>query len=646
MTSPLRRFAIGAEPLGTRGTHFRVWAPSCRKLDVVERELSSDRAVARYSLEREAGGYFRGLVPELRSGQLYSFRLNEQEQLYPDPASRFQPLGPHGPSQIVDASNYRWQASKFPGARAHGQVIYELHLGTFTTEGTYAAAAREIPELSRLGVTTIELMPVAEFPGRFGWGYDGVNLWAPTRLYGQPDDLRRFIDAAHQSGLAVILDVVYNHLGPDGNYLEVFSPDYFTDRHPNEWGKCLNFDGKDSAAVRELYVENARYWIEEYQLDGLRLDATQSIIDGSERHVLAEITESARAAARAHGKRIYICAENEPQETRLVASVDRDGYGCDALWNDDFHHAAHVALTGRREAYYYDYLGSPQELMSALKWGYLYQGQHYYWQKKQRGHSALELGAENFVTYIQNHDQIANSQAGDRVHELTTPALLRALTTLWLLSPPTPMLFQGQEFGASAPFLYFADHNAELAPKVRQGREEFLAQFPSVKTAVSARELADPALESTFRACKLDLSERKTHSEIYALHLELLRLRREDPGFRQQRTDRMHGASLAPQAFLLRFFCDVGDRLIVVNMGPDLVLEPAPEPLLSPRSGGRWQLLLSSEDVKYGGKGYMRPEQDGIWRLTAHSASVFATESLPSTGSLLSQKSLLSQEPR
>jgi maltooligosyltrehalose trehalohydrolase len=593
---------------------------------VVERHADRERPGRAQRLEKDANGYFSGWVSELRAGHRYGYRLDGEDAIYPDPASRSQPEGPHGPSLIVDANLYRWKVSGFGGAVPRGQVLYEMHVGTFTPEGTYAAAAREFAELARIGITTLELMPVAEFPGRFGWGYDGVSLWAPTHLYGDPDDLRRFVDEAHQHGLSVILDVVYNHLGPDGNYLHAFSPDYFTDRYPNEWGKSLNFDGENSGPVREFFVENARYWIDEFRFDGLRLDATQSIIDHSPRHVIADITEAARAAGRERNSAIYICAENEPQDTQLVKPSADGGYGCDALWNDDFHHTARAALTGRREAYYHDYLGTPQELISALKWGYLYQGQYYYWQKKARGASALELEAQNFITYLQNHDQVANSIAGDRIGALTSPALLRAMTTLWLLSPPTPMLFQGQEFGASGPFLYFADHNDKLAPMVHEGRKKFLAQFPSVASAGGTEQISDPRAPATFERCKLDFGERVAHAPLYDLHIDLLALRRDDAGIAAQRADQMHGACLGPRALLVRIFHASGDRLIVVNLGDDLALDPAPEPLLAARSGHTWRRLLTSEDVKYGGKGYAEPHAKGVWQLTARCSSVFREE--------------------
>ena len=619
----MRRFPIGAEP-GEAGTHFRVWAPAARQLEVVERRLTSDDAGRAHLLERGDDGYFSGRVAGLRDGHLYSLRLDGRGPLLPDPASRFQPSGPHGPSQIVDPGKYAWKDAGFAGTPERGQVLYELHVGTFTPAGTYQAALEQLGHLVETGITTIELMPLAEFSGDFGWGYDGVDLWAPTRLYGEPDDLRRFIERAHQLGLAVILDVVYNHLGPDGAYLKSFSDRYFTDRYENEWGEALNFDDRDSGPVREFFVENARYWLLEYHFDGLRLDATQTLFDASERHIIADIVSGVHAAARSLGKRAYVSAENETQHTRLVRESKQGGYGCDALWNDDFHHTARVAATGRREAYYHDYLGTPQELISALRWGYLYQGQHYHWQKKKRGSPALGLSAHHFITYLQNHDQVANSLAGQRLGQLCEPALWRALTALWLLSPPTPLLFQGQEFGASAPFLYFAQHPPDLAKLVRAGRREFLIQFPSIAAPEAAATLPDPADRATFERCKLDFSEREQNAPLYALHKDLLALRREQDAFREQRAESMYGAVLSERAFLLRFFSPTGDRLVLVNLGSELELNPAPEPLLAPPGGSSWRVLFCSEDMKYGGSGFATPHNEGMWRLTQRATSVLA----------------------
>jgi maltooligosyltrehalose trehalohydrolase len=496
-----------------------------------------------------------------------------------------------------------------------------MHIGTFTPEGTWAAAAQQLPALADLGVTVLEVMPVAEFPGQFGWGYDGVDLFAPTRLYGRPDDFRAFVDRAHAAGLGVILDVVYNHLGPDGNYLKQFAEGYFTDRYANEWGEAINFDGPDAGPVREFYVANAGYWIDEYHLDGLRLDATQSIHDASPEHVLAAVARRVRAAAR--GRKTFLVAENEPQEARLARPAERGGYGLDALWNDDFHHSARVVLSGHNEAYYTDYLGTAQEFVSAAKWGYLYQGQRYRWQGKRRGTPALDLPAAAFVTFTQNHDQVANSARGLRPHAVASPGRHRAVTALLLLGPGTPMLFMGQEFDATSPFLFFADHNPELAKLVARGRADFLAQFPSVATPPVRERLPDPADLRTFRSCKLDTSEREKHAAAYALHRDLLRLRREDPVFRGQRRGRLDGAVLGPEAFVLRWFGgEHGDRLLLVNFGRDLDLDPAPEPLLAPPEGKVWEMLWSSEDPRYGGQGTPPPDTEENWRALGNAAVV------------------------
>ena len=619
-----RRFSVGAEP-GADGTHFRVWAPACRRASVVVRDLDGEGEQGSHPLEREPSGHFSGLVSGLRAGALYGFRFDDDPKVYPDPASRFQPRGPHGPSQVIAPDAYRFRCTDFAGPPDRGQVLYELHVGTFTPGGTYAAAARELAELAKLGVTTLELMPLAEFPGEFGWGYDGVDLWAPYHGYGSPEELKAFIDTAHEHGLSVILDVVYNHFGPAGCYIERFAPHFFTTRYENEWGKAIDFDGPNAAGVREFFVDNARYWIEEYRFDGLRLDATQQIFDASERHVLGDVTTAVRKSAEAAGRRVFVAAENESQDARVFLDSVRGGFGCDAAWNDDFHHAARVALTGRREAYYRDYTGTPQQLISALLRGYLFQGQHYYQQGKRRGSPALDVGAHRFLSYLENHDQVANSLDGKRLTALTSPALLRAVTALWLLAPATPLLFQGQEFGTSARFLFFADHDAELAPLVQRGRGEFLAQFASIHADLGIT-LDAPHARSTFEACKLDFSERERHAGTYRLYQDLLALRRDDPAFAEQRADRVAAACLDERVFLLRFASTEGDRLVVVNLGADLELDPAAEPLLAPPSDATWALVLASEDVKYGGSSYRKPYDDGKWSLTAMSTYVLRAE--------------------
>jgi maltooligosyltrehalose trehalohydrolase len=611
-----RSLPVGAECQRDGGVHFRVWAPRRKQVRVV---MNIDGTTRELVLTAEGNGYFSGLSGEAGAGTLYRFQLDADDALYPDPASRFQPEGPFGPSRVVDPAAFRWSDSGWAGAMIRGQVIYEMHIGTFTPERHWTAAARELPELARLGVTCLEMMPIAEFAGRFGWGYDGVDLFAPSHLYGEPDDVRRFLDEAHRHGLAVILDVVYNHLGPDGNYLAQFSPDYFTDRYHTEWGEPLNFDGPESGPVREFFLANARAWIEEYHFDGLRLDATQSIFDESPEHILAALAHEVRAAAR--GRATMIVAENEPQHTRLVRPVERGGYGLDGLWNDDLHHSMVVALTGKGEAYYTDYGGSPQELISAAKWGYLYQGQRYKWQRRRRGTPALDLPPETFVNFLENHDQVANSVHGRRLHQLTSPGRYRALTAYLLLAPATPMLFQGQEFASSAPFHYFADHQGELGRMVREGRTEFLAQFRSIATPEMMAALPDATAVETFERCTLDLAERERHGEIYQLHADLLSLRRTDPVLSAQRPRSLDGAVLGAEAFVLRFFGDEGaDRLLLVNLGADLALDRVPEPLLAPPESMLWRIAWSSDDVRYGGAGIAPVETRQNWRLPGHAA--------------------------
>ncbi|MFI5344628.1 MAG: malto-oligosyltrehalose trehalohydrolase, partial [Chlamydiales bacterium] len=542
-----RRLPIGAEIIKERGVHFRVWAPIVEHLEVVLEEKGSS-----YPLIKDEQGYFSGLIQEAATGSLYRFRIEGDDLLYPDPASRFQPQGPHGPSQVIDPSSYEWSDLHWKGVSFSNRIIYEMHIGTFTHEGTWQSAKRELLELADLGINIIEMMPVNEFPGKFGWGYDGVNLFAPTNNYGKPDDLRSFIDHAHCLGIAVILDVVYNHFGPDGNYLNVFTPHYFTHQLSTEWGDAIHFDGPDSKEVRTFFIANARYWIDEYHFDGLRLDATQNIYDKSSPHILAEISQQVRQAAA--GRQTYLIAENETQDTRHLLPIEKGGYGFDAVWNDDFHHSAHVRLTGKREAYLIDYLGTAQEFISAIKYGYLYQGQWYLWHKKNRGAPSFHLNPSAFVTFFQNHDQIANSAHGLRIHHLSDPGNYRAMTALLLLAPGSPMLFQGQEFAASSPFYYFADHHEELAKLVFQGRRECFKRFACLSTPEIQASLPEPADPETFMKCKLNYLDRENHPHEYALHRDLLKLRKNDDVFNHPQLSGIDGAVLNADAFVMRYF--------------------------------------------------------------------------------------------
>lgn len=601
-----RRRPVGAEVIGA-GVDFRVWAPDHDRVAVVLE--GGPGPAGEHDLLRDEQGYHQALVPGAAAGTRYRFRLGGAERLVPDPASRFQPGGPHASSEVVDPSRFAWTDHDWRGPRLRGQVLYEMHVGTFTSAGSWTSAAAQLPALAELGVTAVEVMPIAEFPGEFGWGYDGVAYFAPTRLYGSPDDLRAFVDRAHALGIAVLLDVVYNHFGPDGCYLTTFAREYVSTAHASEWGASPNFDGSSSAPVREFFRENAAYWIDEFHLDGLRLDATQSIVDTSDTHILVEIGRAVREAA--HGRHTLVVNENEPQRAALVRPVEQGGCGLDMIWNDDWHHSAIVALAGDDDAYYTDYRGGAQELVSAAKYGFLYQGQWYRWQQQRRGAPAFDLEPARFVHFLANHDQIANSGRGERPHEIGSRARWRALTALLLLGPQTPMLFQGEEFAASTPFLFFADHAPDLARLVEKGRREFTTQFAHLAVPEVAALLPAPHDRETFERCKLDHGEREQahHREAWEMHRDLLALRRGDPCFSAQRPGGVDGAVLGDDAFVLRFF-DAGgaDRLLVVNLGRTRHLDPVPEPLLAPPTAARWTVAWSSQDPRYGGIGTLHPD--------------------------------------
>ncbi|MES1205878.1 MAG: alpha-amylase family glycosyl hydrolase, partial [Pseudomonadota bacterium] len=532
-------------------------------------------------------------------------------------------------------TTFAWTDDSWTGLTLHGHVIYELHIGTFTAEGTWRAAVDRLAALDDLGVTVVEIMPVSAFPGRFGWGYDGVNLFAPSHLYGTPDDFRQFVDSAHRLGIGVILDVVYNHFGPDGNYLERFAPAYFS-LESNDWGKALNFDGNDNAGMRTLVTDNAAYWIDEYHLDGLRLDATQNICDRSRPHIIADLGHAARAAAR--GRRLLIVGENEPQDTNLLRAPELGGQGLDALWNDDFHHSALVALTGRRQAYYQDYLGVANEWLAAAKHGFLFQGQRSGWQKQRRGHATRGIPAAAFVAFLENHDQVANSMWGTRTWRHGSAGCHRAMTALLLLGPWTPMLFQGQEWNASTPFHYFADHVPELAKLVRAGRGTFMAQFPGCD-GPGADLLPDPAAPEVFQASRLLWEERclPVHRQALRLHRDLIKLRRDDPtlGAPPATGLALETAALTPTCGVLRYYVDgpvagavAQDRLLIVNLGPDLDLPAVAEPLLAPPAvpgHTLWRTVWSSEDPRYGGSGNAEPEdEERGWRIPGFATVLLA----------------------
>ena len=631
-------------------TCFRVWAPRCKRVEVgilplneglrpMDRNARSHAGPVRLSecsnalrlveLAPDGQGYFAAVVADVAAGHRYGFRLDAGERLYADPASRFQPEGPAGMSAVVDPSQFRWTDDIWQGPASENRVLYEMHIGTFTQEGTWAAAAIHLNRLRELGITILEVMPVADFPGEFGWGYDGVLQFAPTRLYGDPDDFRAFVDRAHAEGLGVILDVVYNHFGNFDNYLSEFSSDYYTDRYQNEWASALNFEGAEAVPVRELFITNARYWVDEFHLDGYRYDATQCVYDQSNPYILGEVTDAARAAAGS--RQTYFIGENEPQDVALLRPSHQHGSGLDALWNDDFHHSSMVRLTGKNPAYYSDYLGTVDELGCCVRHGFLYQGQRSQWQGKSRGTPTAGLPATAFVTFLQNHDQVANSGAGLRAHALTSPGRYRAMTALWLLSPQTPLFFQGQEFGADSPFLFFADFSGDAAEAVAEGRRSFLAQFPALRMPEEQRLLPNPSSRDTFERCRLKHDEKERNQSLWNLHIDLLALRREDPVFSRQRADLIDATTLGSDAFLLRYFAtpdapdgssNAEERLILVNFGTELLICPSPQPLLAPPADRGWQLLWSSDNPRYGAD-YSPPlETTSGWRLPGECTAV------------------------
>jgi maltooligosyltrehalose trehalohydrolase len=579
------------------GTRFAVWAPKAGRVDV---RIEAGGGPTDHRLAPEDDdGLFAGVVPDVGTGARYRFRLDGGEA-YPDPWSRFQPEGVHGPSEVVDPSAFDWNDAAWPGLTTDGLVVYELHVGTYTPEGTFAALAGQLPELKRLGVTAIELMPVADFPGRWNWGYDGVALFAPSRAYGRPDDLRRLVDAAHREGLGVILDVVYNHLGPDGNYLGVYSDDYFTGRHATPWGDAVNYDGPNSRRVRDLVLANARSWVEEYHVDGLRLDATHAIVDDSPRHLLAALSGELRAAAP---KPIVLIAEDERNDVRLVRPVAEDGFGLDAVWADDFHHELRVALTGQRDSYFSSYEGTTVGLARSIEQGFLYQGQTQPHTGKPRGTRVTAEPASAFVFCIENHDQVGNRAFGERLEHLVDPASYAVASTLLLLAPETPMLWMGQEFAASSPFLYFTDHNPELGKLVTEGRRREFAGFTAFLDPDARARIPDPQAEATFRDSKLDLSERERHAGVYRLYQDLLALRRDDPVLQTGDRGRLQAVGLGSRSIAVHRWRGDDHRLLLANLGDATDVDLRQGGFGGETSSLAWTVLLSTADRRYSGSG-------------------------------------------
>jgi maltooligosyltrehalose trehalohydrolase len=584
---------IGAQ-LQDDGVHFRVWAPDRRQVEVAVLD-DHDHEVGRHPLTRAADGYFAGAVPGLGAGSRYLYVL-DGEVRRPDPASRYQPEGVHGPSAVVDPG-FAWTDQGWQGRPLEEIILYEVHIGTATPDGTFESFIERLPYLQALGVTTIEIMPVADFPGTRNWGYDGVSLFAPARAYGGPDGLKRLVDAAHSQGLAVFQDVVYNHLGPDGNYLRDFSPHYFTSGEQTPWGEAIDFTRPE---VRAFVIANALYWAHEYHVDGLRLDATHALLEAGRKQMLRELTEQVRANLPA-GRNFVLCAEDDRNDTWLITPSARGGAGMDAIWADDFHHEIQVAVAGDNEGYFVDYTGSAADVAATLRQGWFYTGQRSEFRGRNRGTDPSAFDPPHFIYSIQNHDQIGNRAFGERLSAYVGRATYRAVSCLLLLSPYTPLLFQGQEWAAETPFLFFTDHEPALGELVTTGRRKEFAHF----VAFQGPEIPDPQASSSFEASKLrwDEIEDLPHTQTLDLYRELLSLRQSLPAFRDRTRAHWDSTALDDNTVALRYSSPTGqdDLLLVVNLKDALHVTLNEDTLTTPPTGYRWQVLLSSDDIRFGG---------------------------------------------
>jgi maltooligosyltrehalose trehalohydrolase len=601
--------------LESGGVCFRVWAPTSQTVEV---ELLQAHASSCFiPLQPDSDGFFSAHVAGIAPAARYRYRLNGR-QTFPDVASRHQPEGVHGPSEVIDPAAFRWSDANWTGLGIRDAIIYELHVGTFTHGGTFEGVMHRLPALRDLGVTAIELMPVADFPGNRNWGYDGVSLFAPARCYGRPDDLRRLIDAAHALGLAVLLDVIYNHLGPDGNYLGAFSPYYFTERHHTPWGPAVNFDGKNSRIVREFFIENALYWLHDFHFDGLRLDATHAIVDDSPCYFLAELSDRVHDAFAGSKRRPLLIAEDGRNLARMIQPVRQGGWGMDAVWADDFHHQLRRALAGDQDGYFQDYTGRAGDIATTIRKGWFYCGQQSVFHGHPRGSEPSGLASEHFVICIQNHDQVGNRACGDRLHHTIEPAAWRAASVLLLCCPQTPLLFMGQEWAAGTPFQFFTDHNESLGKLVTAGRRREFKRFEAFSDALKRETIPDPQALETFLNSRLKWEEREAglHAASLWLYQTMLRLRQAETALRTTGTTDVQ--AVGDSALLLRrapengaaqinlsvqhpvpIHRPEGDVLVAVQLVGAGSIDIHAAPLATLHSGIVWRLLLSTEDPQY-----------------------------------------------
>jgi maltooligosyltrehalose trehalohydrolase len=518
---------FGAEYRADGSVRFRLWAPAVHQVEISFAGVKGSKPIP---LERRDQGWFELTTDAAGPGTLYYFRIDGEKEV-PDPASRFQPRDVHGPSEVIDPDVFNWKDEAWHGRDWNEAVIYELHVGAFSEAGTFSAVRERLDYLAGLGITAIELMPVSDFPGRRNWGYDGVFPFAPDSTYGRPEDLKELVQAAHERGIMVLLDVVYNHFGPEGDYLGSYAPQFFTDRHKTPWGNGINFDGDDSRVVRDFFIHNALYWLAEYNLDGLRLDAVHAIVDDSRPDILTELAGTVRSTL-GPARKVHLIVENERNQAGpLRRSAQCQPRAYDAQWNDDIHHALHVLITGEKDGYYSDYVTRPvKQLGRCLVGGFAYQGEvSLYGNGKTRGESTEGLPPTAFVAFLQNHDQIGNRAFGERIVTLADPCAVRAAAAIVLLAPSPPMLFMGEEFGAQSPFLFFCDFEKDLAAAVTAGRRNEFARFARFNDPDARKGIPDPNAERTFESSRLDWSviEQPDHQPWLAFYRRLIRLRQQ-----------------------------------------------------------------------------------------------------------------------
>lgn len=583
--------SLGATYLGGGRCRFRVWAPKAPQV-AVHLVSPQERLLP---LIGQAHGYFAAVLDGVEPGARYFYRLHDLDR--PDPASRCQPQGVHGPSEVIEP-HFPWEDRDWRGPALEDYLIYELHVGTFTPAGTFAAIIPHLPELAQLGVTALELMPVAQFPGNRNWGYDGVFPYAVQNSYGGPEGLKKLINACHCQGLAVVLDVVYNHLGPEGNYLRDFG-DYFTNRYRTPWGEAVNFDGPESDEVRRFFIENALYWITEYRVDALRLDALHAIMDQSAQPFLAELAASVQAQAARLNRRAYLIAESDLNDARFIRPPELGGLGLDAHWHDDFHHALHALLTGERSGYYQDF-GEVRHLAKACREGFVYAGDYSAYRRRRHGSSSRDLPAGRLVVFGQNHDQVGNRRQGERLSALVPFEELKVAAALVLLAPFVPLLFMGEEYGETAPFLYFISHqDPDLIEAVRQGRRQEFAAFHEDGLT------PDPQDELTFQRSILNhhLRQQDRHQALYGLYQELIGLRQQQPALRQLSKENLEVREFeAEKVLFLRRWHEGEEVIMIVHFGG------AAATLKLPWPAGTWVKRLDTQEKRWYGAGSTLPD--------------------------------------